>query len=88
MNREMYAKMLPVYGDPCIMCKGKNQPYMINNKVWSNTFKENKDVCCCLPCLEKKLNRKLNKADFKGHEDTLINLGIFGFDYRIYLSLP
>jgi len=58
----------------CIDCNINGFNYMVKNEVWEKAIpnynelrkvpEEVNPVCLCIPCLEKRLNRKLTKDDF------------------------
>lgn len=48
---------------PCNGCTGKNDPFMVVDKIWKKVAKPN-DQFLCLKCVEKRIGRKLEKKDF------------------------
>lgn len=102
MNRKEYLDSLKPYGEKCHDCGGKNHPYMLKNKLWKQYVPDgrnrNSKIECvnkqivhvgsgffiCLSCIEVRMGRRLTMDDFS---DFPINLGCFGFDYRVYCRL-
>jgi hypothetical protein len=57
------------YGTPCYDCGGKNEPYMLKDRIWNKLVpEENGEVCICLTCIQTRLmkteNRALKLSDF------------------------
>lgn len=103
MTKQEHLDQCMPYGPKCNLCGGKNHPYMLDTDLWNRLFpkaestrwkKVNGETVithpgffACINCVEKKLGRDLVYADFLKSEPP-INLGIFGFDARLYCSLP
>lgn len=80
------------YGvEPCLQCKGPNDPYMIEFDLWNQiTVPGERRKFLCLKCVELRLGRPLKLEDFiqeNHHGQPLpINFGCFGFDCRKYVA--
>lgn len=70
-------------GDGCDVCKGDDEPYMLNDNLWANVTKNTSEEHMCLKCVEMRLGRVLQLNDFT---DAPINYGIFKFDCREYIK--
>lgn len=95
-SRASYLNSLKHYGgdDRCWICGGKNEPYMLANELWRSLITPSKrDKLVCVRCVEKKIGRPLILRDFLGFEPGAkrspppINLGLSGFDARVYTKL-
>jgi hypothetical protein len=71
-------------GKPCKSCKGDNQPYMLTSDLWKIVAapKERRSFLC-IPCVEKRLGRKLTLEDFN---NAPLNYGSCGFDCYEYVT--
>lgn len=73
-------------GEPCIDCKGPNDPYMLTNKLWNEVSKPGeRRKLICLECVEIRLGRQLQAEDFHENKPP-INYGVFGFHVEEFLE--